>query len=156
MSSFLNVLKIYFLDYAKVNGTFHLIILQILRQCYFWIFSKCFKTSSNVFFFLKMLKKHYPLKHFRKMFHEWCFMLEHYSSAPMGYERFIFWFWESPTTGWHACKVKKTLSLSYNMHLFLPYLLKDYQMIPDSLNDPPLCDANLRWLVDFISISSCL
>ncbi len=25
----------------------------------------------------------------------------------MGYERFIFWFWESPTTGWHACKVKK-------------------------------------------------
>ncbi len=29
-------------------------------------------------------------------------------SAPiMGYERFLFWFWESPTTGWHACKVKK-------------------------------------------------
>ncbi len=29
-------------------------------------------------------------------------------SAPiMGYERFIFWFWESQTTGWHACKVKK-------------------------------------------------
>ncbi len=27
----------------------------------------------------------------------------------MGYERFIFWFWESPTTGWHACKVKKHL-----------------------------------------------
>ncbi len=25
----------------------------------------------------------------------------------MGYERFIFWFWESPTTGWHACKLKK-------------------------------------------------
>ncbi len=25
----------------------------------------------------------------------------------MGNERFIFWFWESPTTGWHACKVKK-------------------------------------------------
>ncbi len=24
----------------------------------------------------------------------------------MGYERFIFWFWESPTTGWPACKVK--------------------------------------------------
>uniref|UniRef100_A0A673GBX3 SUEL-type lectin domain-containing protein n=1 Tax=Sinocyclocheilus rhinocerous TaxID=307959 RepID=A0A673GBX3_9TELE len=23
------------------------------------------------------------------------------------YERFIFWFWESPTTGLHACKVKK-------------------------------------------------
>ncbi len=25
----------------------------------------------------------------------------------MGYEMFIFWFWESPTTGWHACKVNK-------------------------------------------------
>ncbi len=25
----------------------------------------------------------------------------------MGYERFIFWFWECPTIGWHACKVKK-------------------------------------------------
>ncbi len=23
------------------------------------------------------------------------------------YERLIFWFWESPITGWHACKVKK-------------------------------------------------
>ncbi len=25
----------------------------------------------------------------------------------MGNERFIFWFWESPTTGWHTCKVKE-------------------------------------------------
>ncbi len=25
----------------------------------------------------------------------------------MGYERFIFWFWESQKTGWYACKVKK-------------------------------------------------
>ncbi len=47
----------------------------------------------------------------------------------MGNERFIFWFWESPITDWHACKVKKTLSLSYNMHLFLSYLLNDSQMI---------------------------
>ncbi len=30
----------------------------------------------------------------------------------MDYELFIFWFWES--TGWHACKVKKTLSFSNN------------------------------------------
>ncbi len=40
---------------------------------------------------------------------------------------------------------QKTLSLSYNMHLFLPYLLTTN----DSLNDlffqtPPLRDANLR------------
>ncbi len=45
---------------------------------------------------------------------------------------------------------QKTLSLSYNMHLFLPT-----QRLPnDSLNDsffqtPPLRDANLRWLVDW-------
>ncbi len=33
-------------------------------------------------------------------------------SAPlMGYEMFIFWFWESPTSGWRACKVKTTLSI---------------------------------------------
>ncbi len=25
----------------------------------------------------------------------------------MNNEMFIFWFWESPATGWHACKVKK-------------------------------------------------
>ncbi len=39
------------------------------------------------------------------------------------------------------------------MRLFLPYLLNDSQN--DSLNDsffqtPPLREANLRWLVDFI------
>ncbi len=46
----------------------------------------------------------------------------------MGNERFIFGFWESPTTGWHTCKVKKCLHLSYNMHVFcLPYLLNDSQ-----------------------------
>ncbi len=70
----------------------------------------------------------------------------------MGNERFIFWFWESSTTGWHACKVKQTRSLYYNMHLFLPYLLNDSQTI---FQTPPLCDANLRWLVrlvDYISI----
>ncbi len=37
---------------------------------------------------------------------------------------------------------------SYNMHLFLPYLLNDFN---DSFSQaPPLRDANLRWLVDFI------
>ncbi len=31
----------------------------------------------------------------------------------MGYERFIFWFWKSSTTAWHACKVKNTLIVLY-------------------------------------------
>ncbi len=39
----------------------------------------------------------------------------------MDYERFIFWFLESPITAWHAYK-KKTLPLSYNMHLFFTLL----------------------------------
>ncbi len=41
----------------------------------------------------------------------------------------------------------KTLSLSYNMHLFLPYLLNDSQTIRLTLHffqTPPLRDANLR------------
>ncbi len=54
-------------------------------------------------------------------------------------ERFIFWFWESPTTGWHACKVKKHF-LSYNMHLFLSYLLNDSQTIRSTIHfSKPLC-----------------
>ncbi len=49
---------------------------------------------------------------------------------------------------------QKTLSLSYNMHLFLPQ-----QLVSDWLNEyvfqtPPLHDTNLRWLVDFIK--SCV
>ncbi len=64
----------------------------------------------------------------------------------MGYERFFFWFWESPT-GWHACKVKKQ---SYNMTLNCTLFA---QRLPnDSLNDwffqtRPLRDSVLRWLV---------
>ncbi len=51
-----------------------------------------------------------------------------------------------------TCKVKKRLSFSYNMHLFLPYCSTTPK---DSFNDsffqtPPLRDANLQWLVDFI------
>ncbi len=59
----------------------------------------------------------------------------------MDNERFIFWFWESPTTGWHACNVKKTLSLSYNIHLFWTYLLKDSQTIHSTIHfsKPILC-----------------
>ncbi len=69
--------------------------------------------------------------------HSWCKTVlisycTHFSAPIMGYERLIFWFWESPTTGWHArCMQgkKKTLTLSYNMHLLVPYLLNDFQTI---------------------------
>ncbi len=73
----------------------------------------------------------------------------------MGYERFIFWFWESPTTGWHACKVKNT-SFSYNMHLFLPYLLNDSQKVHSTIHfsKPLLCVTLIcgdwsDWLISF-------
>ncbi len=51
----------------------------------------------------------------------WCSHTHALLKCPiMGNERFIFWFLGvNPTTGWHACTVKKqTLSLSYNMHYF--------------------------------------
>ncbi len=53
----------------------------------------------------------------------------------MGNERFIFWFWESKHKG------QKTLSLSYNMHLFLPYLLNESQTICSTIHfsKPLLC-----------------
>ncbi len=52
----------------------------------------------------------------------------------MGNERFIFWFWESPTTGWHACKVKK------HFHC-LKHLPNDSQTIHSTINlsKPLLC-----------------
>ncbi len=42
----------------------------------------------------------------------------------MGNERFIFWFWESPPTGWHPCKVKKHFHC-----LIICNLLNDSQTI---------------------------
>ncbi len=73
----------------------------------------------------------------------------------MGNERFIFGFWESPTTGWHTCKVKKCLHLTYNMHVFfLPYLLNDSQtnrLTIHFFQTSPLHDANLQWLVLLVS-----
>ncbi len=54
----------------------------------------------------------------------------------MGYERFIFWF------GSPQQQVDMHALFSYNMHLFLPYLLNDFN---DSFSQaPPLRDANLR------------
>ncbi len=52
----------------------------------------------------------------------------------MGYERFIFWFWESPNNMLTCKQGQKTFSLSYNMHLFLPYLLNDSQTINLTIN----------------------
>ncbi len=76
----------------------------------------------------------------------------------MGYERFIFWFWESPTTGWHACKIKKHFHfLIIRIYFYLICSRLPNNSLKDSFfQTPPLRDANLQWLVDFISISSCL
>ncbi len=58
----------------------------------------------------------------------------------MGNERFIFWFW-SPQQQVDMHSSSKTLSLSYNMHLFLPYLLNDSQTIRSMIyfSKPLLC-----------------
>ncbi len=67
-------------------------------------------------------------------------------NAPiMGYERFIFWLWKSSTTD--ACKVKNTLIVLY---AFIFTLLAQRLPNDSCLQTPPLWDANLRWLVDFI------
>ncbi len=61
----------------------------------------------------------------------------------MGYERFMFWLIGSPLpknrlTCMHG---QKTLSLSYNVHLFLPYLLNYSQTIHLTIHfsKPLLC-----------------
>ncbi len=69
----------------------------------------------------------------------------------MGYERFIFWFWESPTTGWHACKVKKhfhclIICIYFDLNCSTTPKRFAQQLI---FQTPPLRDANLRWLVDW-------
>ncbi len=55
---------------------------------------------------------------------------------------------------------QKTLSLSYNMHLFLPYLLNDSQMIRTTIHfsKPLLCVTLIcgDWSIGLIFISSCL
>ncbi len=78
----------------------------------------------------------------------------------MGYERFIFWFWESPNNRFTCMQGQKTLSLSYNMHLFLPYLLNDSQTIRSTIHfsKPLLCVKLIcgDWSIGLIFISSCL
>ncbi len=67
----------------------------------------------------------------------------------MGYERFIFWFWECPTIGWHACKVKKHF---HCLKICIYFFLFCSQLPNGSFNDsffqtPPLLDVKLQWLV---------
>ncbi len=49
---------------------------------------------------------------------------------------------------------QKTLSLSYNMHVFLPYLLNDSKRFAQRFQTPPLRHVNLQWLVRLVSFSS--
>ncbi len=79
------------------------------------------------------------------------------SRAPiMGYERFIFWFWESPTTGWYACKVKKHFHFLIICIYFLPYLLNDSQTIRSTIHfSKPLLYVMLicsDWLISFKAV----
>ncbi len=41
------------------------------------------------------------------------------SDCILGHERFIFWFWESPTTGWHACQVKNFFNFLICIYFYL-------------------------------------
>ncbi len=78
-------------------------------------------------------------------------MLSILSAPIIGYERFIFWFWESPNN-------RLTCMQGQNSFIVLWYaFICNFfsQRLPsDSLNDSifqthPLRDANLRWLVDW-------
>ncbi len=51
----------------------------------------------------------------------------------MGYERFIFWLWESQTTGWHACKVKKHFNFLIISIYFYLILFNDSQTIRSTI-----------------------
>ncbi len=75
----------------------------------------------------------------------------------MGNERFIFWFWESLTTGWHAFKVKKHFYCLIICIYFLPYLLNDSQTIHSTIHfsKPLLCMTLIcsdwsDWSIEFL------
>ncbi len=81
-----------------------------------------------------------------------------YSAPILGHERFIFCFWESPTTGWHAWKVNKHFHCLIICIYFLSYLHNDSQTIRSTIHfsESLLCmtlicsDWSDWWLVDFI------
>ncbi len=66
----------------------------------------CSQLSTTLKFFLMFCRKSpSPSLYKEEKTHS---LIRWDKSAPiMGNERFIFWFWESPTTGLLACKVKK-------------------------------------------------
>ncbi len=85
-------------------------------------------------FFTKQKKKILKLLLYYTVFNEMC----------------ILWFMKSPTTGWHACKVKK------HFHCLIICI---YFYLICSNDSRPLRDANRWWLVqlvNLISISLCL
>ncbi len=62
----------------------------------------------------------------------------------MSNERFIFWLWESLTTGCHACKVKKHFICLMICIYFLPYLFNDFQTIRSTMNfSKPLANLHI-------------
>ncbi len=72
----------------------------------------------------------------------------------MGYERFIFCFWECPTIGWHACKVKKHF---HCLKVCIYFLFLYSRLSNGSFNDsffqtPPLLDFKLQLLVWWSSL----
>ncbi len=69
----------------------------------------------------------------------------------MGYERLILVLGVS-NNRLTCMQGQKALSFPYNMHLIWLYLLNDSPTSSSTsfFQTPPLRDANLRWLVDFI------
>ncbi len=69
-------------------------------------------------------------------------------------KKIIFWFWESPTTGWHACKVKKHFHcLIICIYFYLAQLLTNDSFKDYFFQIPPLHDVILQWLVRWVSFS---
>ncbi len=89
-------------------------IYWLLKPCELWLFLK-----NNIWLFGTSFE--YPC-------------CEHYTAPFMGYERLIFWFLESPTTGWHEYKVKKHFHCLIISIYFLPNLLNNSQMIRSTIN----------------------
>ncbi len=76
----------------------------------------------------------------------------------MGYERSIFWFWESPTTGWHACNIKK----HFNFLIICIYFYLICSTTPKwfaqqfIFQTPPLCDGWFPVVIGRFHLKQCL
>ncbi len=75
----------------------------------------------------------------------------------MGYERFIFWVWESPTTCWHACMQKKKKKKTVHFLLICIY----FYIIcsTNNFSKPLLCmklicsDWSILFKAEFVSVA---